>query len=82
MHFWLGSPTIVWNLESPLVASFCKYAYPISWALIVYQLLALDHFELFGLAQVRRVHAIQQLDPGDTLWLCRLSVVCRSLWSA
>ena len=55
MFFWLGSPTIVWNLESPIVASICKYAYPISWAIVVYQLVALNHFELFGLAQVRHV---------------------------
>lgn len=52
MHFWLASPTTVWNLDSPTVINASRYVYLLSWALVANQLLALDHLELFGLTQV------------------------------
>lgn len=55
MHFWLASPTTVWNLDSVTIVKACRYTYVAAWLLLVHRLLTLDHLEMLGFTQVRAI---------------------------
>jgi protein-S-isoprenylcysteine O-methyltransferase Ste14 len=49
---WQPMPSVVWNIENPIGASFATAGGFLGWLIVLYSTFLISHFELFGLTQV------------------------------
>ena len=49
---WQPIPMVVWNIESPILASLAIAGGFAGWLIVLYSTFLISHFELFGLTQV------------------------------
>ena len=49
---WQPMPTVVWNIEAPVLAGVVTAGGFLGWLIVLYSTFLISHFELFGLTQV------------------------------
>jgi protein-S-isoprenylcysteine O-methyltransferase Ste14 len=49
---WQPMPTVVWNIENPVLAGVATAGGFLGWLIVLYSTFLISHFELFGLTQV------------------------------
>jgi len=49
---WQPMPTMVWNIEAPVLAGVVTAGGFLGWLIVLYSTFLISHFELFGLTQV------------------------------
>lgn len=49
---WRPMPTIIWDIQHPLVVSLLTGLFFLGWVTVLYSSSIIDHFDLFGLRQV------------------------------
>jgi protein-S-isoprenylcysteine O-methyltransferase Ste14 len=49
---WQPMPTVVWNIEAPILAGVVTAFGFLGWLIVLYSTFLISHFELFGLTQV------------------------------
>ncbi|WKA31957.1 isoprenylcysteine carboxylmethyltransferase family protein [Bradyrhizobium roseum] len=49
---WQPMPTVVWNIEAPILAGVVTAFGLLGWLIVLYSTFLISHFELFGLTQV------------------------------
>lgn len=49
---WQPMPTVVWQIENPLLAGVVTAGGLLGWLIVLYSTFLISHFELFGLTQV------------------------------
>jgi protein-S-isoprenylcysteine O-methyltransferase Ste14 len=59
-YYWTPLPAIVWQVESPLWTAVLMALFASGWALVLLSTFLINHFELFGLAQVWRAFQKQE----------------------
>jgi len=67
---WQPMPTVVWNIENPVLAGVATAGGFLGWLIVLYSTFLISHFELFGLTQVvahfagRMVAPVKFKTPG------------------
>ncbi len=61
--FWRPMPQTVWQVENPLLVSALWAAFGLGWLMVLLSTFLLNHFELFGLAQVTSPARSEPLKP-------------------
>jgi protein-S-isoprenylcysteine O-methyltransferase Ste14 len=54
MTFWHPINSMIWNFQNPVVAGLIWAIFVAGWGIALFSTFLLNHFELFGLAQVVR----------------------------
>jgi len=49
---WQPMPTVIWNIEAPVLAGVVTAGGFLGWLIVLYSTFLISHFELFGLTQV------------------------------
>jgi protein-S-isoprenylcysteine O-methyltransferase Ste14 len=49
---WQPMPTVIWNIEAPVLAGIATAVGFAGWLIVLYSSFLISHFELFGLTQV------------------------------
>jgi protein-S-isoprenylcysteine O-methyltransferase Ste14 len=60
---WRPIPTIVWQIENPVIAGAIIAGQFIGWLIVLYSTFLISHFELFGLTQVVANFAGRMITP-------------------
>ncbi len=68
---WQPIPGVVWQAENAIVVAILWALFWLGWALVLYSSFAIDHFDLFGLRQVRlRFRGVEYAPvPFEQPWL-------------
>jgi protein-S-isoprenylcysteine O-methyltransferase Ste14 len=56
-------PTMVWNIENPVLAGVATAGGFMGWLIVLYSTFLISHFELFGLTQVVAHFAGRVVEP-------------------
>jgi protein-S-isoprenylcysteine O-methyltransferase Ste14 len=60
---WQPIPTMVWNIENPVLAGVATAGGFMGWLIVLYSTFLISHFELFGLTQVVAHFAGRVVEP-------------------
>jgi methanethiol S-methyltransferase len=60
---WQPMPTMVWNIENPVLAGVATAGGFMGWLIVLYSTFLISHFELFGLTQVVAHFAGRVVEP-------------------
>lgn len=60
---WQPMPTVVWNIENPVLAGVAIACGFLGWLVVLYSTFLISHFELFGLTQVIAHFAGRMAEP-------------------
>jgi protein-S-isoprenylcysteine O-methyltransferase Ste14 len=60
---WRPIPGLVWSIDDPLWIAILNGVFWLGWAILLISTLLIDHFELFGLAQVYAAARKRELPP-------------------
>jgi protein-S-isoprenylcysteine O-methyltransferase Ste14 len=60
---WQPMPTVVWNIEAPVLAGVVTAGGFLGWLIVLYSTFLISHFELFGLTQVVSHFAGRMVEP-------------------
>jgi len=60
---WGPIPGLVWSIDDPLWIAILNGVFWLGWAILLISTLLIDHFELFGLAQVYAAARKRELPP-------------------
>ena len=60
---WQPMPSVVWNIEAPVLAGVVTAGGFLGWLIVLYSTFLISHFELFGLTQVVSHFAGRVVEP-------------------
>ena len=60
---WQPMPSVVWNIEDPVLAGVVTAGGFLGWLIVLYSTFLISHFELFGLTQVVSHFAGRMVEP-------------------
>jgi len=60
---WQPMPTMIWNIQSPVLAGVATAGGFMGWLIVLYSTFLISHFELFGLTQVVSHFAGRVVEP-------------------
>jgi methanethiol S-methyltransferase len=60
---WQPMPTMVWNIQNPVLAGVATAGGFMGWLIVLYSTFLISHFELFGLTQVVSHFAGRVVEP-------------------
>lgn len=60
---WQPMPTVLWNIEDPVLAGVAIAGGFLGWLIVLYSTFLISHFELFGLTQVVAHFAGRMVEP-------------------
>src|SRR5262249_29372929 len=60
---WQPMPTMVWNIQNPVLAGVATAGHFLGWVIVLYSTFLISHFELFGLTQVVAHFAGRVVEP-------------------